>query len=179
MTPEFCYPKYLPLLSTLVTYNLDKQAIEQRVTKAKYVTRTLPLGDSNQGLISSFCITTLEDVRHCEMSCSRRSSSLCPVDLICFFKKPVSSHPHNLFLEMLVTLKPSLSRVCFLARCCQSRDEVSAAVQMHAGDPNGLCPGLVCAVDTSQVLPMAHVSAELVGRGPGASENPWCKDTVP
>lgn len=28
-------------------------------------------------------------------------------------------------------------------------------------------PGLVCAVDTSQVLPMPHVREELVGRGPG------------
>ena len=65
MTPEFCYPKYLPLLSTLVTYNLDKQAIEQIVTKAKYVARTLTLGDSNQSPISSIRITTLGDTRPC------------------------------------------------------------------------------------------------------------------
>lgn len=88
MTPEFCYPKYLPLLSTLVTYNLEKQAIEQIVTKAKYVTRTLTLGDSNQGLISSICITTLEDIRPCVKQASATSAlSASPLSL--------SAHTHT------------------------------------------------------------------------------------
>lgn len=54
MTPQVYYPKYLPLVSALVTYNLDKQAIEQIVTKAKYVTKTLPVGDNNRGPINFF-----------------------------------------------------------------------------------------------------------------------------
>lgn len=56
---------------------------------------------------------------------------------------PISLSGHTdttCFYEILMTLRPSLSRACFLAQFWQSRCEVSIAVQMHAADPYGLCP---------------------------------------
>lgn len=40
-------------------------------------------------------------------------------------------------------------------------------------------PGLVCALDASQVLSMPHISAETVGRGLEALRILGCRVTVP